>query len=131
MSLAEEVAQLTWWHSIDLGGGLVTPGSKTLEVHAAEFAALFDPIRLEGASLLDIGANDGANSFEAKRRGAGRVRAVDNYVLESRAVARRALGADIESELMDLMDMSKARDGVFDVVLLLGVFYHLEDPLDG
>ncbi len=58
-----------WWHSIDLGDGLVTPGAKSRELLATEWDKARVP-DLHGKSLLDIGAWDGFFSFEAERRGA-------------------------------------------------------------
>ena len=64
-SIAERVKQFPWFHSIDLGNGIVTPGSKSPEIHAQEAAAFFDPIRMEGTSVVDVGA---WNGFTASRR---------------------------------------------------------------
>jgi tRNA (mo5U34)-methyltransferase len=140
MTLAEQVAGHRWWHSIDLGDGVVTPGVKTPAIHAAEFAALFDRVDLTGASVLDIGAWDGANCFEACRRGAGRVLATDSVMWAAHGpwrgrdtfeLARAALGLPIEAETLDLMQMTPKWPGLFDVVILAGVFYHLPDPIAG
>ena len=78
----------TWWHSIDLGDGVITPGHKSREFLAQEFAALELP-PLEGRTVLDIGAWDGFFSFEAERQGARRVVALDWFVwaLDSPAAA--------------------------------------------
>lgn len=67
-----------WFHSVDLGAGVVTPGTKSAEHLAGEVAALRLP-DLRGRSVLDIGAWDGYYSFEAERRGASRVVALDHY----------------------------------------------------
>lgn len=67
-----------WWHSIDLGQGVVTPGFKRPEVLEDELAKLQLPV-LNGKTVLDIGAWDGFFSFEAERRGAQRVVALDHY----------------------------------------------------
>ena len=55
-AIAERVKQFPWFHSIDLGNGIVTPGSKSPEIHAQEAAAFFDPIRMEGTSVVDVGS---------------------------------------------------------------------------
>ena len=70
---------ITWFHSLDLGGGRVTTGIKASDQLAAEVAALNVPARLTGKSVLDIGAWDGYFSFEAERRGAKRIVALDHY----------------------------------------------------
>ena len=67
-----------WWHSIDLGHGVVTPGHK-----AATCCAPLDAMALPdltGKSVLDIGGWDGYFAFAAERRGASRVAVVDHYM---------------------------------------------------
>src|SRR6266516_4593012 len=68
-----------WWHSIDLGLGVVTNGFKTREGLKNELELLRLP-DLKDKTVLDIGAWDGFYSFEAERRGARRVVALDHYV---------------------------------------------------
>jgi len=68
-----------WWHSIDLGHGIVTKGYKSAARLCDEVAAMQFP-DVRGKSVLDIGAWDGFYSFEAERRGAQRVVALDHFV---------------------------------------------------
>jgi tRNA (mo5U34)-methyltransferase len=68
-----------WWHSIDLGHGVVTKGEKSPALLTRELASLRLP-PLSGRTVLDIGAYDGFYSFAAERLGASRVVAVDHYV---------------------------------------------------
>jgi tRNA (mo5U34)-methyltransferase len=68
-----------WWHSIDLGQGVVTPGFKTPAIIARELQSLRLP-PLGGKTVLDIGAYDGYYSFAAERLGARRVVALDHFV---------------------------------------------------
>jgi len=77
--LADVAGVGSWWHSIDLGDGVVTPGHKHPELIAGEWDDLELPI-LRGKALLDIGAWDGYFSFTAERSGAERVVAVDDWV---------------------------------------------------
>ena len=67
----EEMAESVsfWWHSIDLGHGVVTKGFKTPETLQYELESLRLP-DLRDKTVLDIGAWDGFFSFEAERRGA-------------------------------------------------------------
>jgi tRNA (mo5U34)-methyltransferase len=139
-SISEQVNQHRWFHSIDLGNGIVTPGVKTPKIHARESTAIFDPIKMDGASVIDIGAWNGFYSFEAKRRGAVRVLATDHYCWnnphfrgrETFELARSVLGLDIDALDVDVPELSVEKvGGAFDVVLFLGVFYHLLDPIDG
>jgi tRNA (mo5U34)-methyltransferase len=156
----------TWWHSIDLGQGVVTPGRKSARFLAKELQSLQLP-DLAGKSVLDIGAFSGYYIFEAERSGAARVVALDHfvwsidmprfneYLAECAAsntapliaeqtphwqpdtlpgkkpfdLAHRALGSKVEAVVDDFMAMDLARLGTFDVVLFLGVLYHMDNPL--
>jgi tRNA (mo5U34)-methyltransferase len=71
--------EIGWWHSIDFGDGVRTPGYKTPERLESEVAQMRLP-DLHGKSVLDIGAWDGFFSYEAERRGASRVVALDHFV---------------------------------------------------
>jgi len=136
-TLAERVREFPWFHSIDLRYGIITPGFKSPGIHQAEYAAFFDPVEFRGRSVIDIGAWNGAYSFEAKRRGAARVLATDHFVWshpafrgrEAFELARSVLDIDVEAKEMDIVDLSPDSVGTFDVVLFLGVFYHLLDPI--
>lgn len=128
-----------WWHPIDLGDGIVTPGRKaSAEAMAAEHAALALP-DLRGKDVLDIGAWDGYHAFAAERAGASRVVALDHFVWEREErgggrgfdLAHRTLGSTVEKVHADWEAIDPATVGTFDVVLFLGVLYHLPDPLGG
>jgi tRNA (mo5U34)-methyltransferase len=132
--LRVEVEAVRWYHSIDLGHGIVTPG---VEDSAFKLSRLHLPASLAGRTVLDVGAWDGFFAFEAARRGAVRVLATDSFSWSgagwgSKAgflLARRALGSRVEDLDIDVMDLAPERVGTFDVVLFLGVLYHLRDPL--
>jgi tRNA (mo5U34)-methyltransferase len=136
-TLRESVAALRWYHTIDLGEGIVTPGYDNSPFRLARIGL---PASLTGRSVLDIGAWDGFFSFEAERRGAARVVASDHYSWHGLGwdtgagkagfeLARRALQSRVEDVDVDVMDLSPERVGAFDLVLFLGVLYHLKDPL--
>jgi tRNA (mo5U34)-methyltransferase len=138
VDLQSRVAALPWHHSIDLGGGVVTPGNKSAALCNDEAALIFDRVDLSGRSVLDIGAWNGFFSFEAKRRGASRVLATDSYCWshphirgrETFEIARSALGLEIDAREIDVIDLSAETVGKFDVVLYLGVFYHRYDAVE-
>lgn len=129
--------RLNWFHSMKLRPGVVTKGAKSPCLLASEAAAVLGPLDLAGRSLLDIGAWNGFWSFEAKRRGAGRVVALDHYTWrhpdfrgrESFDLARAALELEVEAVEADVTALAPEDFGRFDAVLFLGVLYHLEDPL--
>ena len=73
----ERVREIDWFHSIDLGDGIVTPGREGAT--AAKLERIGLPESLAGRSVLDVGAWDGFFAFEAERRGAERVLATDWY----------------------------------------------------
>lgn len=134
-SLKQRVAAIRWWHRIDLGEGIVTPGP---DDSPAKLACIRLPTSLVGCTVLDIGAWDGYFSFECERRGASRVLAIDPpswenerfpFGKEGFVLAREVLGSRVEDRKLDVMDLSPEDIGLFDVVLFLGVFYHLRHPL--
>ncbi|HET7224173.1 MAG TPA: DUF1698 domain-containing protein [Candidatus Eisenbacteria bacterium] len=133
-ALRARVQALGWWHRIDLGNGLVTPGRDDT---ARKLKLIRMPERLDGKSVLDIGAWDGFYAFEAERRGAARVLAIDWDSWghggwgskEGFDLAHEALNSRVESRVMDAMELSPERVGMFDLVLYLGVLYHVRHPL--
>lgn len=68
-----DVRELEWYHTVDLGDGLVTPGMYDLRPVLGDYP--FPPV-MDGLSVLDVGAATGFFSFEFERRGA-RVVAVE------------------------------------------------------
>lgn len=128
--LRRMVAGILWRHTMDLGHGIVTPGGSA---NRKTLRRLGLPQRLDGLSVLDVGASDGFFSFEAERRGAQRVLAIDTFcswsTREGFDVARRALRSRVEDKQIDVFELSPDTTGVFDLVLFLGVLYHLRHPL--
>jgi tRNA (mo5U34)-methyltransferase len=165
MSSPEEVQTqadaLLWFHSIDLGDGVVTKGASVIQIPDKDFPAF------TGRSVLDIGAWDGYYSFMAERRGASRVVALDHYAWGVDIAKRHAyweeckqngtlpdqsrdltdfwnsdlpgrrgfefaaatLGSKVEPVVADFATADLSGLGVFDVVLYLGVLYHMKEPL--
>ncbi len=130
------VSSLPWFHSMKLADGLVSNGTKSQEQLARESEAIFKYMPA-GKSVIDVGAWDGFFSFEAKRRGASRVLATDHFSWvgegwgrkDSFVLARELLEIEVEDMNIDPMDLGLENVGMFDVVLFLGVLYHLKHPL--
>lgn len=131
--LRSRVDAIRWYHTIDLGGGVVTRGVDDSPLRLARVQL---PESLRGKTVLDIGAWDGFFSFECERRGAARVVAADHFSWHGTGwgtkagflLARQALRSRVEDVDIDVLDLSPERVGTFDVVLFLGVFYHLRHP---
>jgi tRNA (mo5U34)-methyltransferase len=135
--LRAHVQAIRWYHKIDLGHGIITQG---LDDSPQRLKKLKLPTDLTGHTVLDVGAWDGFYSFEAERRGAARVVAADYYSWRGQGwgtqdgkagfcLARSVLGSAVEDAEIDVMDISPQSVGEFDVVLFLGVLYHLRDPM--
>jgi tRNA (mo5U34)-methyltransferase len=131
-----QAEQISWFHTLDLGHGIVTPGAT--DPGRNLLPSLHLPSSLAGLDVLDVGAWDGFYSFECERRGAARVLATDSYAWSGEGwgtrdgfdFAHKVLGSRVDSMVVDVMDLSPERvGGQFDLVLLLGVVYHLRDPI--
>lgn len=129
---------ITWFHSFDLRDGTTLPGLGDLNNLTARAAEIFTG-QTAGKSVLDIGAWDGFFSFEAERYGASRVLATDHFCWSGPGWGTKAgfdvmkahFASNVESLDIDLPDLSPERLGTFDMVLFLGVLYHLKDPFGG
>ncbi len=159
--LQEQADALSWYHSIDLGQGVVTKGASAQEKGAEILPDV------AGRSVLDIGAWDGRFSFLAERAGAARVVALDHYAwgvdFDARGAywaecigqgvlpdqsrdetdfwqpdlpgrrgfefAAATLGSTVQPVVADFQTCDLDEIGAFDVVLYLGVLYHMKEPL--
>jgi len=133
--LRERVEALApWFQNLDLGHGIQTAPDHFLgDYPAFKFRRFADalPEDLAGASVLDIGCNAGFYSVEMKRRGAGRVLGIDSddrYLAQARLVSEALGFADIEYRKLSVYDVG-ALGEKFDLVIFMGVLYHLRHPL--
>ncbi len=126
--LSGELAQLGWYHSIELPDGGIIPGLQTLEQLRSRIARYPIPDDLTGKRVLDIGAWDGWFSFEMERRGANVV-ALDSARQETLPKAKQLLNSKVEYIVEDICRISPRDIGYFDIVLFFGVLYHLKHPL--
>jgi tRNA (mo5U34)-methyltransferase len=121
-----------WFHNIDLGGVSTAPDHFLGDYPSVKWKLFADaiPRDLTGKTVLDIGCNAGFYSLEMKRRGAERVLGVDfddSYLAQARFAAEIA-GADIEFRKLSVYDVGALGER-FDIVLFMGVLYHLRHPL--
>jgi tRNA (mo5U34)-methyltransferase len=157
---------MAWYHEIDLGNGVLTPGmmSRADITREWELFALGD---LTGRSVLDIGGIDGAYAFRAERAGASRTAVLDHYLWSTDAeryrhiyhehidagtippaphesdawhpdttptrwrfdTAKQALRSQVDAMPLDFSNCDLDTVGTWDVVLYLGVLYHMPDPV--
>ncbi|MDQ6748234.1 MAG: methyltransferase domain-containing protein, partial [Candidatus Dormibacteraeota bacterium] len=148
-SLAERVAALSWYHTIELPGGVVTNGQFDHRPLVRHYGL---PANMHGLSALDVASFDGFWAFEMERRGA-RVTSIDldrvasldlpgpaRLQLEEEgidrdhdagrafAMAREALGSNVERRVESIYDLTPERHGTFDFVHVADVLLHLENP---
>jgi tRNA (mo5U34)-methyltransferase len=127
-----------WFHSYDLGGGNSVQGVKPVDLLKREADIVFSE-GVKNKTVIDIGAWDGFFSFEAEKRGAKRVLATDHFCWSGPGwgdkqgfdAVHAAIGSNVETRDIDVPDITETSVGQFDVVLFLGVLYHLKDPLIG
>jgi tRNA (mo5U34)-methyltransferase len=121
-----------WFHNLDLSGILTAPNHFLGDYPRCKWESFahFLPADLSGRTVLDIGCNAGFYAIEMKRRGAERVVAIDNderYLAQAR-LAIEVLGLEIELRQLSIYNIKRLKEK-FDVVLFLGVLYHLRHPL--
>jgi tRNA (mo5U34)-methyltransferase len=126
----ELLKKIKWHHTIELGF-YTTNGSNSLEFERENCKAI--PEDLSGLSVLDVGAWDGYYSFVAEKRGAKRVLAIDIYQgscsPDGFFLAKEILGSKVEHRELDVTELEKLDGEKFDVILFMGVYYHLKDPV--
>lgn len=141
------VAELEWWHTIEVAAGIVTPGGWDLRPTAERLPW---PDSLAGMRCLDVGTMDGFWAFELERRGAGEVVATDvldamrldhfvadrlrgeRYRRDSErnfAVAAELLGSRTTLLDLNVYELEPAVIGEFDLIVMGYVLQMLRDPL--
>ena len=145
--LGAAVARYRWYHTMDLGSGVVTPG---MFDHRARVDSYLIPADLSGMRCLDVGTMDGFWAFEMERRGAAEVVAVDlddpdrldwpaslRNVTEKTldrtkgerfALVRAALRSNVKRELRSVYEISSDL-GEFDLVFCGDLLLHIKDPV--
>jgi tRNA (mo5U34)-methyltransferase len=123
-----ERSERGWWHSFELPDGSQITGVCGLETLKDRISQFPIPQDLRGKRVLDIGAWDGWFSFEMERRGA-EVLAIDNWDNPRFHEMHAILNSRVEYRQFDMYDLTPQRVGQFDIVLFMGVLYHLKHPL--
>jgi tRNA (mo5U34)-methyltransferase len=147
-ALAAEVADYPWYHTLDLGDGVVTAG---MFDHRPSLRHYPLPDNLTGLRCLDVGTMDGFWAFEMERRGAREVVAVDapdpqsldwpaslrhtaekslDETKEERfALAHRALDSAVQRVERTVYELAVDDLGRFDLVFCGDLLVHLRDPI--
>lgn len=132
-SLEKEITALgPWFHNLRLRGVQTAPDHFLGDYPEVKFANFRNaiPENLSGKTVLDIGCNAGFYSLEMKRRGAERVLGIDtdDHYLRQARFAAEVENIDIEFRQMAVWDVA-ALGEKFDLVIFMGVLYHLRHPL--
>ena len=128
-SQIEEIDSLEWYQTIQVGEGVSTPG-ETGEAEQRKLEMMNLPEDLSGKSVLDVGCNEGFFSFEAEKRGASRVLAIEKSATakEKFELIKSILQSKVELMFTDLLELDPSKLGKFDIVIFLSVFHHLRYP---
>lgn len=138
--IEREAARYQWYHCLQLTSTFYTPGICGWSRQDPEWEKRYlfpGADELSGRSLLDIGAMNGFFTFEAERRGASPVTAIDRDptgfpdAREAFAFAARTLNSSARYFARSVYDLEPSDSGMFDYVLMYGVLYHLKFPLYG
>ena len=138
--LEKRVASILWYHEFDFPNGLKARSqSPHAEGHRTLWAFIrkqLDNIDFAGKTVLDVGCWDGMWSFYAERRNAKHVLASDdasqNWLASAgihvaRELFNSSIEVDLQRSIYDLTSLNRK----FDIVLCMGVYYHLHDPFYG
>ncbi len=121
-----------WFQNLDLRGVRTAPDHFLGDYPTVKWRRFAHaiPADLSGKTVLDVGCNAGFYALEMKRRGAARVVGIDADAryLEQARFAAEVCDADIELHRLSVYDVAALGER-FDVVLFMGVLYHLRHPL--
>jgi tRNA (mo5U34)-methyltransferase len=120
-----------WYHRIEVHPGVVTPGINDTQKNIEILDRIGLPKDVRGKRVLDVGAADGAFSFLMEQRGAAEVVAVDYRAADHTGfhIAAQLLGSRAHYHVDNVYHLSREKYGEFDIILFLGVLYHLRNPL--
>ena len=146
--LAADAEGLSWYHTLELGKGVVTEG---MFDHRPALDRYMIPADLSGMRCLDVGTMDGFFAFEMERRGSAEVVAADlagvdqldwpprwrdgiDPVLDETKgkrfeLAHTALGSRVERVERSVYELDPGELGQFDLVFCGDLLIHLKDPI--
>ena len=132
-TLRDRIEELSpWFHNLRLKGIETAPQHFLGDYPNVKFAGFRAalPKDLTGKSVLDIGCNAGFYSMEMKRRGADRVVGIDDdpHCVAQARFATSVEGLSVEYRQLSIWDIG-ALGEKFDIVIFMGVLYHLRHPL--
>jgi tRNA (mo5U34)-methyltransferase len=121
-----------WFHNLDLKGVRTAPEHFLGDYPTQKWRRFQHavPEDLRGRTVLDIGCNAGFYALEMKRRGADRVVAIDAdpaYLAQAH-FASEVTGLEIELRRLSVYEVGALGER-FDLVIFMGVLYHLRHPL--
>jgi tRNA (mo5U34)-methyltransferase len=147
-ALLREVSRYGWYHTLELGDRVVTPG---MFDHRPVVDRYLIPSDLTGMRCLDVGTMDGFWAFEMERRGAAEVVAADLGAVadldwppawrarveptldETKAqrfeLARRVLSSSVQRIERSVYDLDADTIGSFDLIFCGDLLVHLKDPI--
>jgi tRNA (mo5U34)-methyltransferase len=129
--IRELIEKSNWWHRFEIVEGITTPGR--CKVNPKRFLDNnFDlDDSLSGKRILDVGTRDGVYAFELERRGA-EVIAVDiqDPDITGFNAAKKILNSQVQYIQASLYNLHDCIEGTFDIVIYMGVFYHLKNPIE-
>ena len=131
--IEQKIADLgPWFHNLSLGGVLTAPQHFLGDYPSFKWRNFEHaiPQDLAGLSVLDIGCNAGFYCIEMKKRGAAHVVGIDHdsHYLQQARFAASTLNLEIEFQQLSVYDVAQLGQK-FDLVIFMGVFYHLRHPL--
>ncbi|HEY5159637.1 MAG TPA: DUF1698 domain-containing protein [Gaiellaceae bacterium] len=120
--------KILWYQRFPLADGVMSPGERDIDLILTRSAI---PDDLSGLSVLDIGTTNGGVAFDAERRGAKRVVAIDIHepTLYGFAQIASAIDSRVEYVRASVYELPGVLKEQFDIVFFLGVLYHLRHPL--
>ncbi|MHA2283543.1 MAG: methyltransferase domain-containing protein [Promethearchaeota archaeon] len=148
-AILHRISEIDWYHSIDLGNGVVTPGYYD---HRPLLPLYHLPESVKDMRVLDVATNDGFWAFEFEKRGAAEVIAIDvktlmdidlpsrirtsppKEILNKEAgpgfnIAKDILGSKVQRKILSVYDLSPEKLGMFDFVFCSDLLLHLMNPM--